>query len=136
MSSPDDFTDDQLVEKYIELRNTRDKMTADFAETLKPITEGMTLIENVFLGRLNDRKAQNTRTEHGTAFKVKHLAVKVKDANAFLRYTLENWQQGGVDLLHVGASKKAVQDFLDQHEGTPPPGLETSSETVVNIRKA
>jgi hypothetical protein len=130
------YTDEELVKKYVELRDEVRRRTADFDELLRPLKQGMELIEGVFLGRLNERKAQNSRTEYGTAFKVRTLTIKVAEPMTFLRYTLDNWQAGGVDLLQIGAVKKAVGEYCDNHDGKPPPGLETTAVINVNIRKA
>ncbi len=130
-----DHTDAQLVKHYLALKAHAAGMAERHKAELDPYKKGMETIENVFLARLNERGADNTKTEAGTAYKSKLMNVKVVDRNAVLKFCLDNWDKIGSDLLQVGATKDAVKQWIES-SGEPPPGIEISHYVNVNIRKS
>ena len=71
MEPPDaDCTDAQLIEKYQELKALVAQEGEAFDARMKPYKDGMATIENALLARLNERGAENTKTEAGTAYKL------------------------------------------------------------------
>lgn len=123
-------TDLQLIERYTKLRDfVADAKKKHLAQT-KPYTDGLETIEQALMARLIERGADNTKTDAGTAYKVTLLNVKVTDREKFLEYALN----GGDDMLLASAQKDAVRDYIDQHQA-PPPGVEVTYFTNVNVRK-
>lgn len=130
-----DHTDAQLVEHYLALKAHKAAMAERHKVEMDPYSKGMETIENVFLARLNERGADNTKTEHGTAYKSKLMNVKVVDRNALLDFCIDNWDKIGSDLLQVGATKDAVKQWIEA-TNEPPPGIEVSHYININIRKS
>lgn len=126
------FTDAQLVERYLALKAKHASMKEAFDAQLKPYADAMDTIENEFLSRLNERGADNTKTDHGTAYKSTLLNVKVVDQMGFLKFCTE--QGGDIEMLNVSALKEPVKRWIEQ-TGKEPPGVETSQFTRVNIRR-
>lgn len=129
-------TDLALIERYNALKGHVATQKEAFDNYLKPYMEGMESIENELLKRLNDRGADNTKTDAGTAYKSTLLNVKIVSREKFLDYVLENWDVIGNDMLMANAQKDAVKQFLENSNGVPPPGLECSWFTRINIRKS
>jgi len=127
------ITDAQLVEKYLALKAKVASMTEAFDAHVKPYKDGMATIENALLALLNERGADNTKTENGTAYKSTLLNVKVVDQLAFLKFCTE--QGGSMEMLNIGALKEPVKEWIEE-TGNPPPGVETSQFTRVNIRRS
>lgn len=128
-----EWTDQDLIEKYHQIKAYIEKREASLAEVLKEPREGLEAIKNALLARLNARQADNTKTEAGTAYKSKILDVKVIDRQAFLQFCIAHWDDNGSDLLQVGAVKDPVKKMMQ--EGEVPPGVETSTTIRINIRK-
>lgn len=128
------ITDAMLVEKYLETKAELTALKERHAAETKPLEDAMTLIENAFLERLNERGADNSKTEHGTAYKSTLLNVKVIDRDAFLKFCTTYWDTVGGDMLNVSAIKDPVKTYIEAHN-MPPPGLETSQFVRVNIRR-
>ena len=128
------YTDSALIEKYLEIKTLVELREKELSEKLKPLRDGMELVKNTLLARLNERGADNTKTESGTAYKSKILDCKVVDRQAFLSYCVDNWSSFGSDMLNI----KAVTDPVKQAmaEGAIPPGLETSTTIRINIRRS
>jgi hypothetical protein len=128
------ITDAMLVEKYLELKASVASRSETFDAEIKPFKDGMATIENEFLRRLDERGADNTKTEHGTAYKSTLMNVKVVDRDALLKYATTYWEQGGGDMLIVSAQKDAVKAYIEANK-VEPPGVETSQYVRVNIRR-
>ena len=127
------ITDAQLVEKYLALKAKVASMSEVFDAQVKPYKDGMATIENALLALLNERGADNTKTENGTAYKSTLLNVKVIDQAAFLKFCTE--QGGSAEMMDIKALKDPVKDWIEE-TGNPPPGVETSQFTRVNIRRS
>ena len=129
------ITDAQLVEKYLDFKSLVASRKEAFEVELKPYVDGMATIENEFLRRLDERGADNTKTEAGTAYKSTLLNVKVVDRDAFMKYVSTYWSNGGSDMLIVSAAKDAVKQYIETNK-VEPPGIETSQFTRINIRRS
>ena len=129
------FTDAQLVEKYLALKTHIAARKEAYEAELKPFTDGMAMIENAFLQRLNERGADNTKTDFGTAYKSTLLNVKVVDRDAFMQHCIDHWDTYGSEMLNVSALKDPVKQYLDDN-GVSPPGTDVSYFTRVNIRRS
>ena len=146
-------SDADLVHRYNELRAYKEKREEELSAELKPCAEGMNAIKDEMLRRLNERspdvtKKANSKTEHGTAFRVRHVRARVIGRNEFLDFCLENWDSVGSDILDVSAvtagfadETGAFYDYVAAHRDQQgneqfPPGLEVERTVTVNIRKA
>ena len=127
------ITDAQLVEKYLQLKSKVASMSEVFDAQVKPYKDGMATIENALLALLNERGADNTKTENGTAYKSTLLNVKVIDQAAFLKFCTE--QGGSAEMMDIKALKDPVKDWIEE-TGNPPPGVETSQFVRVNVRRS
>jgi hypothetical protein len=129
-----DYKDVQLVEKYLAFKAHVAAETEKFDAQIKPYKDGMATIENEFLRRLDERGADNTKTDAGTAYKSTIHNFKVVDRDAFLKFCTTYWDNGGSDMLNVSAVKDPVKEFMNGN-AMPPPGIEPSSFIRVNIRR-
>lgn len=130
------ITDAQLIEKYQELRQTVASFTEEHEKILAPYKAGMATIENALLERLNERGADNTKTEAGTAYKSTITNVKVVARDTFLKFCTDNWSTVGAEMLNVGAVKDPIKQFIESGGSPESIGIETSAFTRVNIRKS
>jgi hypothetical protein len=129
------ITDAQLVEQYLKLRAYAVALKEKHDAELKPYAEGMATIENALLERLNERGAKDTKTDAGTAYKSTILTAKVVGRDEILKFCIDNWSTSGSDMLQVGVVKDAVKQHIET-TGAPPPGVEISQFTRVNIRRS
>jgi hypothetical protein len=129
------FTDAQLVDKYLELKAHVAARSEAFDAEIKPFKDGMSTIENEFLKRLDERGADNTKTDAGTAYKSTLLNVKVVDRDAFLKFCTAYWDTIGADMLNVSAVKDPVKQYMNG-KNMPPPGVETSQFVRINVRRS
>lgn len=149
-------SDEQLCKRYIELDDwikAEDKKFSTFMESHK---QSLEVIRNEFLRRLNERGADSTKTDYGTAYKSRLLNVSVtpeetnfyerthpdgtttrsEGREALLDFALDNWDAIGNELLMISAQKDAVKRWMEEHEGVPPPGVKVVPFIRVNIRRS
>jgi len=135
-------TDLQLIESYISRRDHIKKLNDAFEDSIKPFKAQMQTLENEMLRRLNERGAEHTNTDAGTAYKETVIRVKCTDKEAYHRYAIEHYEAFGKDLLTAHVSNEGLRFALEvtknpsQPDGCIPPGLNISSEIVVRFRKA
>jgi hypothetical protein len=129
-----EFTDKQLIEKYVWMRDLVAVKKKALADQIKPYTAGMEVIEAALMARLIQRGADNTKTDAGTAYKATLLTVKVEDREAFLEYVMSG-EDGSDAMLLAQPQKDAVKDYIDKYQ-KPPPGIGVNYFTNVNVRKS
>ena len=135
-----DYSDGELIKKYIDLRAFKKVLAEKHKVEIAPYDTGMELIENVMLGRLNERGANNSATPEGTAYKSETVKASVKDRDAYLAFVMGQWDQWG-DMLMMGAQIDAVKRWLEHYttptEKPPPiPGVELDFRINCNIRRS
>lgn len=147
-------SDEDLTRDYFALDDWLEAETKRFGEHVKPTKLMLEAIKDEFLRRLNERKADSTKTDVGTAYKSSILNIQISPEgvpytvttqdgvevkvgrDALLDFALDNWEEIGNDLLIISAQKEAVRRYMDEHNGQPPPGLKTSFMVRVNIRRS
>ena len=150
MNAPLPPTDDALIARYRELDDYCAAVTEQMNAQLAPYREGMDAIKNEMLRRLNERSPNlaekaNSKTEHGTAFRVRHFDAKVTDRDTFLRWCIDRWAEGGNEMFNIkpiASEKSELRRWIEENrdpvtnEEKFPPGLEVERTVSVNIRKA
>lgn len=130
-------TAEELISEHFQIEDWIASETKRFSEHLKPHRERDEEIKNLLLAILNEQKATNIKTEHGTAYTSTIVTPKVVDRDAYLDFVLENWDVIGGEMLQLGAPQKtAVEQHMQTNEGRLPPGVETSAFTRINIRRS
>jgi type I site-specific restriction endonuclease len=122
----------EIVTKYIELRDRKAELKAEYDNKVASIDETLDKIEVKLLQVFEETGSKSFSTPNGTAYASVRTSASVDDKEAFMEYVknTEQWP-----LLEVRASKTAVQQHRDIHEDLPP-GVNWREERVVNIRRS
>jgi hypothetical protein len=123
---------DEVVQKYLELRQAVEDIEADAKKRKAELKSKMSVIEGWFLQEAVKHGLRDIPTTHGTVYWSRHHSAKVDSRDAFLQYVAVN---SAWDLLEARASKTAVKSFIAAHN-TPPPGVTYSTVQVFNLRAA
>ena len=140
-------TDEQIIAKYLELRERKEAMENVHKLELMPIKKDMDVLEEVMGILLAQRvtpknPSPNAKTEIGTAFKKRIFNVSIKDKPAFVKFAFAN----DMELLDIRANEKGVGAYIEnivkQNLALPPdkkinpaiPGIETSRLDKVIFR--
>ena len=122
----------ELVSKYIELRDKKAEIKAEYDLKVARIDEVMDKIENKFLQVFQETGMESIRTEFGTAFASSRTSCTVADKEIFMDYVVKNQEW---PLLEVKPAKKAVEEFKTATDELPP-GLNWNVERTVSIRRS
>lgn len=121
-----------IVAAYIQVRDQKAELKAKQAEEMKRFDEALDKLEGMALAALQQAGAESLRTSAGTVYQSTRTSATVADKSAFMDYVKDN---GAYDLLDVRANKTAVEDYLSQHQDTPP-GVVIRREVTVGFRRA
>ena len=123
---------EELVEKYIELRDAKAKITADYKAKAAVLDASLDKIEGVLLLQFQEQGMESVRTKNGTAYKSNRASATVADWDNVLSFIQENelW-----NMLEHRVSKQAVEQFKEAH-GELPPGINWREEIVINVRRS
>jgi len=121
-----------VVNKYIELRDKKAEIKAEYDVKIAKIDETLEKIEAKLLEVFEESGSKSFSTPNGTAYTSVRTSASVADREAFMEYVkrTEEWP-----LLEIRASKIAVQQHRDIHDDLPP-GINWREEKVVNIRRS
>ena len=122
----------EAVSLYIQMRDKKAQMKADFEASIAPLNEKMEKLEAKLLDVFNKTGMDSVKTEHGTAYTTTRTTASVSDRDTFMEYVKANEEWS---LLEVRASKTAVEQFKAVHDDIPP-GVSIREERVVNIRRS
>jgi hypothetical protein len=100
----------ELIEKYINLRDTIARLTDAHEAKLKPYTNGLQLIEGLLTEEINRLDGQAIKTQHGTAYRSTVTQFRVADRELWLDYIFKNDRR---DFLTTNVSKEAVKEHMD-----------------------
>lgn len=123
---------DDIVQKYILLRDRKKDMKAEFDAKVKDIDDALDKCEAFLLNELDAQGVESYKTKLGTAYISLKTTATVADKAAFLAFVKErdDWE-----LMDVRANKTAVDDFR-KTEGNVPPGVNWSAIRAVNVRRS
>ncbi len=140
------FTPEQIIAKYISLREQKEKMEDRHKLELLPIRDAINTLENVLGAMIAQlpEKTKNIKTEVGTAFQKKITSITTLDLAAFTNFAIDNDPQ----MLHIKPSDTGVigyieretkqQSKLSEGERKPIviPGIKIEYIYKVQVRKA
>jgi hypothetical protein len=122
----------EVVDKYIQLRDKKAAMKKKFDEDVKPVTDAMDQIEAVLLKTFDAAGLDSAKTEKGTAYVSTRTSASVADKESFLEFVKRT---GEWPLIEVRAAKAAIETFKDENQDLPP-GINWNEERVVNVRRS
>lgn len=122
----------EAVDVYVQLRDAKAKLKEKFDDEVAVIQKKLDTLEVALLGKMDENGAESVKTPFGTAYISLQTRASVADKDVFMTHCQDNDDWG---LLEVRASKAAVEQYVEQHNGELPPGINWSAERVVNIRR-
>lgn len=122
----------EAVSLYIQMRDKKAQMKADFDAKIAPLNEKMEKLEAKLLDVFNKTGMDSVKTEFGTAYTTTRTTASVADRETFMEYVKNNEEWA---LLEVRAAKTAVEQYRAVHDDIPP-GVSIREERVVNIRRS
>lgn len=123
---------ERLIRAYMLMREKRSEIKREFEEADGSLKHKMGLVEAELLKMLNKAGSDSLKIKGlGQAYLSKRVTVKATDWNALYDFIMETKQ---IDLLQKRIASRVVQEYVET-EGELPPGVDMSSERVVNVRR-
>lgn len=123
----------EAVSLYIQLRDKKAQMKAEFDAKVAPLQQKMDTLEAKLLEVFNQTGMDSVKTEFGTAYTSVRVTASVADRQVFMDFVRQNDEWG---LLEVRASKTAIDQYRSTHDDAIPPGLNLREERVVSVRRS
>lgn len=128
------YTADDIVKKYIELRELVQREKKAFAERIKVYTDGMEALENAAAFLMAQTRQTALPTESGTAYRELVTSVTCQDKDAY-----HDWVFADIlkrkQFLTGHISKEAVELWMENNEGIIPPFVKLDSHFAVRFRQ-
>lgn len=121
------------VAQYIALNDKIKNIEKEQKEFLKPYKVALEQLNEVLLQHLNDIKSDSASVNGvGTVYRRAQTSASLADASAFMDFVIEHrmW-----DLLDRKANVTAVQDYMKEHEGELPPGVNFNKQFKAGVRR-
>ena len=122
---------DELIGKYIRLRDKKAQMKKEFEAQVAPLDAALRKVEAILLKSFDELGVESMRTEEGTAYAATRSSTSVADRDAFFGWVI---QQEAWEMLESRANKTAVIHWRDA-EGMLPPGINYYEERTINVRR-
>jgi hypothetical protein len=122
----------ELIDKYIEIRDKKAQLKAEYDAKKGKMDEALEKIEAVILKTFEASGMDSAKTEKGTAYTSKLVTASVADPDVFMKHVIENqaWY-----MIEKRCSKVGVEQYRAEHD-EPPPGINWREERVVNVRRS
>lgn len=123
---------DQIVDGYIQLRDRKAKLKADYDAAVAPIDELMAKAEARIREEFQSTGIKSAKTANGTAYLQERTSATAADWDMTLQFIRDNdaWH-----MLERRVNKTAVDEYFAQTKELPP-GVNYRRELVVNVRRS
>lgn len=125
-----DLNIEQLVARYVAIRDKKAQIAAERKETDDRINAAMRNIEAHILEQMNTLGTESMRTTAGTCYKSIKTSAIVDDRDSFIAFAVEH-----PEFLESRANKTAVEAYLEE-SGELPPGVRVNRSVTVNVRRS
>lgn len=132
MTDVTQFTTDQLIERYVAIRDGKERLEAAHKQEVARYKKAMEKIEGLLMDRMNADGEESKRTQHGTCYKSVKVTAKVADRDAFLAFVQEH---NAWDFVESRVNGKEVERYAEEHDELPP-GVTTTRFVKVGVRRA
>lgn len=129
VSPPPDIN--KTIAQYVALRDRKRLLEKQHKEQLKPFNDLMEELEGLMLNYMQRSGSNSIATDGGTAYISTVPRATVKDAAAFRSWVIAN---NMFDLADWRANAPRIFDFINEHNGQVPPGVNPSTYTSVRFR--
>lgn len=130
-----EIDDDALIAENFKLEDLIKAAQAKFNEWAAPHKTRILEIENELSRRLLDRKANNTKTDSGTAYFSDILNSKVEKVDLLFDYVADHWEEIGGE-IKIAVPVDTVRTYMEANDGKPPPGMSISFYKRLNVKRS
>jgi hypothetical protein len=123
---------ERMVKVYLKLREARSELKHKYDEEDGKLKQKQELLEGQFLAFLNSSNVDSFRTSLGTVYKQENMIPTAADWSAIYAWIKKH---DAFEFLERRLKKTEVAAYMEEHEGSPPPGVNVMREYEVRIRR-
>jgi hypothetical protein len=128
----DDFNLEETVKVYLKIRNAIDEMEERHKTELKELKDQFEVVSGSILEFCNSQNLDGVKTSAGTVTRRVNSRYWTSDWDSMYRVIKEH---DAFHLLHQRIHDSNMRKFIDKNPEAFPPGLNTASSYVVQVRK-
>ena len=123
---------DRLVKIYRKLRTRMTELTQAYDTQTEVLKAQQDEIKNAIKEQMKAMGVTSVRTTEGTAVMSVKTRYTTQDWDSFKKFMIEH---EAIDLLEKRIAQLNMAQFLEENPGVVPPGLNSSSEYDISVRK-
>ena len=123
----------KLVKAYIKMRDAKAALEREYEEKINDISEQMGIIEHELLEMCKSTGQDGGKTEYGSFTRTVKTRYWTNDWDSMFTFIREN---DAVELLEKRIHQGNFKEFLEQHPGKMPAGVNVDSKYAITVRRA
>lgn len=127
-----DVTIERAVKTYIRIRDEKDRLTREYNEKEAALKTQLEELESFFIIQAKAAGVTGFKTPYGTVFKEEKLTASCSDWDIFYNWIIEHKE---LDMLERRIKYATVKQFMADHGGELPPGVNVFREEKMRIRR-
>ena len=126
-----DITTERLVKTFIRIRDARSKLAKEYAEQDEGMKASLKQVEIELLRRAQEDGVTGFKTKEGTTYTSEDMSVSIADDTVYFDFIRET---GDLDFFERRVSVKHLKEYMNEHNGETPPGLNLFRELRMRVR--
>lgn len=122
-----------LVEQFVRLRDKREKLSKAYKEADDKLKDQMQVITADLLSTMNNSKLDTMRTEHGTVSRLIDIKPSATDWTKIYAWVKKH---DAFEMFNKRLNTSFIKEYMDEHDGKLPPGVNIHQEYVVRVRRS
>jgi len=123
---------DRLAKIYRKIRAEITTLTQEYDSKIETLKAQQDEIKNAMKDMMKAMGVTSVRTAQGTVVLSVSTRYSTQDWDSFKKFVVEH---DAVDLLEKRIAQGNMNQFLEENPGLVPPGLNSSSEYSISVRK-
>lgn len=124
---------EKRVAKYVQIRDARAESNKRNDVLDKAYKDCLESIESSLLATAHEVGTDSFKTPFGTAYKAEQLQCSIADENLFFDFVR---QEGDLDFFERRLKVTHIQEYVKEHDGQFPPGLNIFRELKMKVRRS
>lgn len=125
---------DLVVQAYNAIKDARTVKRRAYDKEDLALEEDQRTLKVLMLELLNNTGAKSIATDHGTVYRSEKVQPSAADWSAVYAWIMAD--PARFELLEKRLKSTFVKQYMDENDGTAPPGVNVHREFEVNVRRA
>lgn len=128
-----DASVERAVKTYVRIRDEKDRLTREYNEKEAGLKTQLEQLESYFAVQAKAAGVDGFKTQFGTVFKEEKLTASCADWEVFGNWIVEHNE---IEMLERRVKHATVKQYMADHDGALPPGVNVFREEKMRVRRA